>query len=534
MKFFKNQTWLLILITVIAFALRTWHLNELPAQLNRDEAAIGLNAQLLATTGKDEWGRPWPIALESFGDYKLPGYVWLTVIAGKLFGWHDWVVRLPSALAGTFLPLLVFLWLKKLGKTDRQGLWTAFLLAVLPVNWFYSRMAFEANVALDLLIGWLILISEKKLQSINVWVDLGLVSVTVAMILTYNTPLLLLPFLLLYLPFFWKFQNWKNWIGSWSAISVIAVAGFYALSQLFGQKSGITLFTDPTVWTLFVEGRGHLTGLSKLVESNWYGYLAIQMLDRFLASWSPHFLVTHGGTHPWHTLPGAGHLLWSQYVLALIGFVIGLIQLIKTDLTAFLKRAKLSEFFNAVAQENSWLVFLTLMSLIPAIITTDAPHATRSLIFFVLLVMWAGEAVVWLLTQSKAYKTVVGSLLLLLVLAQASLYGYTYFVRYPEHQAVFQPGLPQTIKLLETSYPDPQETIAVVGDGYAYSIWAWYLQLPPERFFTTIVKQLPDRIGFRYGERLDRYHFIMQSADRSPSEKILVEWKDNNWQIKTF
>ncbi|PJC80059.1 hypothetical protein CO009_02840, partial [Candidatus Shapirobacteria bacterium CG_4_8_14_3_um_filter_35_11] len=61
----------LILIILLAVALRFWNINSLPS-LNPDEAALGYNAYSLLLTGKDEHGQAWPIHFKSFGDYK-PG-----------------------------------------------------------------------------------------------------------------------------------------------------------------------------------------------------------------------------------------------------------------------------------------------------------------------------------------------------------------------------------------------------------------------------------------------------------------------------
>ena len=65
---------LLSLIVLLGAALRLFQLGSIPAILNRDEAALAYNGYLLSQTGKDEWGKIWPPTLESFGDYKLPGY----------------------------------------------------------------------------------------------------------------------------------------------------------------------------------------------------------------------------------------------------------------------------------------------------------------------------------------------------------------------------------------------------------------------------------------------------------------------------
>ncbi|HCC84085.1 MAG TPA: hypothetical protein DEP87_00135 [Candidatus Pacebacteria bacterium] len=520
---FKSPQVLLSLITILAIGLRFWQLDTLPSQLNRDEAALGYNAFLLVQTGQDEWGKPWPLVLESFGDYKLPGYVWLVAIAGQIFGWHDWVVRLPSAAAGSLLPGLIYIWLKNLKKADSAALWAALLTAVLPVSWFYSRMGFEANLALSFLVIWLILVAKKATSYSQVWLDVGLIFGAALLILTYNTPLLLLPFILIYLPWLWGFENWKNWWRTWLWLLVITGSGFYGLATLFGQKSAITLFSDPSVWNNFVTQRQAARGILTHLTSNWYVYLAEQILWRWWRTWSPEFLVLRGGTHPWHALPGAGHIFWIHYVFGISGFLVLGLGKICNQLTKLKDCLRLPEI---------WLAFLTIISLIPAMITIDAPHATRSLLFLVLLAVWAGLMIDWFLNRFQSYKKIILGLIGLILILEIGRYGLNYFKSFPNQQDVFQPGLNQVIQTLDRDYP--QTPIAVVGDGYAYVLWAWYSQLSPRDFFATVIKQLPDRIGFRYGQQVGRYHFIMQAADRDESEKILVEWQNSSWQIKTF
>jgi hypothetical protein len=149
-----------------------------------------------------------------------------------------------------------------------------------------------------------------------------------------------------------------------------------------------------------------------------------------------------------------------------------------------------------------------------------------------LLVIWAGQGLELLLQTAKKWNYLLSCLVGVILLIETARYGYLYFGKYPQNQAVFQPGLPEVIRQLNQAHPTGP--VAVVGDGYSYALWSWYLQLSPSRFFETVVKQQPDRIGFRYGQQIDRYHFIMDAADRSNLEPILVEWRDNRWQIKTF
>ena len=89
------------------------------------------------------------------------------------------------------------------------------------------------------------------------------------------------------------------------------------------------------------------------------------------------------------------------------------------------------------------------------------------------------------------------------------------------------------VREIEEKYPE--EKVAIVdSSGYQYILTAWYLQTSPQQFFETIVKQLPDRIGFKYGEQLTHYHFIANASDRDETETVLVEWVDNQWQFHQF
>ena len=94
------KKFLLISIIVLAAFLRLYRLHEVPPGVNRDEASIGYTAYSLLLTGKDEYGRSFPLSFESFGDWKLPLYIYTTIPFVKIFGLSELAVRLPSALAG--------------------------------------------------------------------------------------------------------------------------------------------------------------------------------------------------------------------------------------------------------------------------------------------------------------------------------------------------------------------------------------------------------------------------------------------------
>src|SRR3989344_6015585 len=135
----KHKLFLLFIILLAAF-LRLYKLTDVHPGVNRDEASIGYTAYSLLATGKDEYGRSFPLSFESFGDWKLPFYIYITVPFVKVFGLNELSVRLPSALAGIatvfltyFLVLELFLKLEIRNlKLPAIALFSALLLAISP------------------------------------------------------------------------------------------------------------------------------------------------------------------------------------------------------------------------------------------------------------------------------------------------------------------------------------------------------------------------------------------------------------------
>src|SRR5438874_1717900 len=104
----KREVLILILIVFLASILRFWNLGSVPPSLEWDEAALGYNAYSLLHTGRDEYGTLLPLNLKSFGDYKPAVYAYLDVPFVAIFGLNEFAVRLPSALAGIGLVIVIY------------------------------------------------------------------------------------------------------------------------------------------------------------------------------------------------------------------------------------------------------------------------------------------------------------------------------------------------------------------------------------------------------------------------------------------
>src|SRR3989344_4727435 len=143
-----NKLWWLIPILLLAAFLRFYKLGQVPSGFVNDEAAFGYNAYSILKTGRDEFGQFLPVIFHSFGEGKLPGYIYLTIPSVLIFCLNEFAVRLPSALFGTLTVWLIYELVKKTGKDITWALLAALVLATLPWHIHFSRAAFEANVAL--------------------------------------------------------------------------------------------------------------------------------------------------------------------------------------------------------------------------------------------------------------------------------------------------------------------------------------------------------------------------------------------------
>ena len=152
---------------VLGAVLRLLYLGSIPSGFFRDEAAIGYNAYSIWATGADEFGMKFPLVFRSFEVFFLPLYIYLSAPLVGLLGLTESSVRFLSSLSGILAIYFAYLIAKEIW-TEKAGLWSSFIVAIAPWHIFYSRGAFEGNLALTLFGAgfyfWL-----KFLKKYNVW-----------------------------------------------------------------------------------------------------------------------------------------------------------------------------------------------------------------------------------------------------------------------------------------------------------------------------------------------------------------------------
>src|SRR3972149_8693105 len=99
----KKNSLELIFIALLAFfgiCLFFYKLQTIPQGFYIDEALHGYGAYSILETGKDEYGKAFPIVFRFYASYNPSLYVYLTTIPIKIWGLTAFSVRMVSAMAG--------------------------------------------------------------------------------------------------------------------------------------------------------------------------------------------------------------------------------------------------------------------------------------------------------------------------------------------------------------------------------------------------------------------------------------------------
>ncbi len=361
----KPTKLLFIGIVILAAVLRLYRLSSIPPGVNRDEASIGVTAYSLMTTGRDEYGRFLPLSFESFGDWKLPLYIYATIPFVKIFGLSELAVRLPSALAGIASVAALYYLTQMLFASASIGLLAAFALAIMPWHIHISRVESEAIVAVFFtIVGSISFLQALKYKSLR-----SLVYAAALFALTYYTyhgnhvftTLLVTGLAVIYWHDLIKIPKW--WIalgtGALMTLSILSVT----LTADHTKIGGISIFGDPTIIHTQIElprlAHTNPDSLPARLMHNRLTYAVTAITQNYLKSYGADFLFVRGGGNKAHNIQGYGNLHPIDALFLVLGaaILIGGVQK---------KSAKFILWWIAIGG-------------IAAAITKDAPHSNRML-----------------------------------------------------------------------------------------------------------------------------------------------------------
>lgn len=368
---------ILISIVFLGVFLRLIRLGQLPAIMHRDELAIAYNAYSILETQRDEWGQAWPIVFKSFGDYKLPGLIYSTILGIRIFGLNPFGSRVVTAVLASLAIPIMFLFTNRLFKSRLTALLSTIFLTFSFWHISSSRNIYEPIVVLPLTIAsYLTLFQAVKKQQF-LWISLLLFAISIWF---YHTPLFIYP-LIFILWFFYNQKQFskkvkKNWILVFVSIVILAGLNIFALAQVNQSRSGTTIFMSQELKDL------HQTEMHKFWVAGVPLYSPLVLIERFFQisyyfvqgyfkGISSDFLFFTGGNNYWHNLKTIGFGNLNPVLLPFV--ILGLIRLIK----------------NRQKPENYFLLVLLILAPIPNAMTVDAPNINRLMDFHYLLLVVA-------------------------------------------------------------------------------------------------------------------------------------------------
>lgn len=449
--------------------LRFYKLGEIPNSLNWDEVSWGYNAYSILETGKDEYGKSFPLSFEAFGDFKQPVYVYLQVPSIKVFGLTAFAVRFPSALLGSvsilFVFLLVYELFAKLKYRYEIALISAFFFAVSPWSIQFSRVAFEANIGLFfvLLGAWLFI---RGLNTRKMWylfaacISLGISAHSYHSEKLF-TPVFFCGLLLLGYSYFLKHKK-----------IAIAVIIFFILCNalwLFDPRTtkrgrSVTFTSQQTQilgpsTTKIDQDRARNDQIGIISHNRRFIY-ATKYVDNYLKHFDLNYLFIKGDNARHHA-PGVGIL----YVINLPFIIYGIIAVIRRKI------------------ERIWFVFFWLL-LAPAAsaLAVDAPNASRSLIILPTWDIFAafGWYFIFEKLSTVRFRKIIKTGLIVLLAGNILYYLNQYFtLTNYEYSSYWQDGYAQAVQETSTS----QENIFYMPDiEQGYIFYLFHNRYDPQKY----------------------------------------------------
>lgn len=471
-------------IVLVACVLRFYRLGQVPVSLYWDEMAMYVDVKSVLQSGQDMFGRPWyQIIYPSYGDFKLPVYIWSAILSARIFGLSEWSFRLPSALAGVGTVVVAGFLARELFQSlvPKKAMQVVAMLVVACSPWsiLFSRTGFEGHLGQFFLALSILCVFLSKKHS-----KLILLSPIFGGLATYSyfsvrfvwVIVFLSSFALLYFSSSKKLPKLSKITAQKFLLSLVAPLLIYIALLLPMMKS--PLYQDANRFRL---GTDSVLNKDYVVQSNVYRQLAgnsrwdrvlfnskvlmlQELLKNYAANTSPNFLFVSGDPNLRHGTSQSGLFLISTLPFFFYGIL---------------------ELFNKNKALLAFLVIWWFAALLPASVPENVPHALRALNALVPLSLMIAFGITMAVVQWQAYiklnvrsiqlttflKVLSSATLLILFLFPFTQFLYFYFTVYPTLSAHdWQDGYKQLAQAIYAQKTSGESVVIVPFDDRFY-LW---------------------------------------------------------------
>lgn len=510
---------ILIGIILLATFLRLYRLNDVPPGVNRDEASIGFTAYSLLKTGKDEYGRSFPVSFQSFGDWKLPLYIYETVPMVAVLGMTELAVRLPSAAAGIITVALTYFLVMELTrnlkvKREPLALLCALILAIEPWHLHVSRVESESNTAVMLItLGLILLLRSLRKNNWLFVVASALIGLTY---FTYAgnhifTTLFVAGLLVIYRKELLRLPTFTYGAAIFGLLFIIIVS-----QTLIGADrtkiSGISIFGDPTVIHTQIElPRDEHTNPNGIIPRfihNRVTYAITTVWDNYMNAFSPKFLFISGAGNHAHNIQGFGNMYPIEAIFLLLGVV-----------TLIVLRN------NSSAQ---LLLYWLAISPVAASITKDAPHSNRMFAVFPALSIFVAIGIYALIAnlKNKWLQKTATIFIIFSYVFYMGIYFERYYYHFPRNEtAYWGNGYKRLTEILDSPQYKDKQVIMSHPEYSPYIYLLFYSGFDPATYQREALRYAPTPDAFVHVKSYDRFTFraIDWQKDSARHNTVLVD-----------
>lgn len=540
-----NRTFKLVLIAAIfalAFFLRFYKLESIPNGFRDDETSIGYNSYSILQTGKDEHNIPYPQNFKAFGEYKLPGYIYASVLPIKIFGLNAFGVRFIAALSGFLTVIIVFFLTKTLllyikeEKKEYKFLYqylpiiVSFLIAINPWSLSFSRQALEVTLANFFILCGILFFLKGIRQTKFFYIFLSIIFLTLS-IYTYNiarifVPLLGLALLVIFRKEFFKFSK-IHYLFSLVILMLCALPFVIGLLKHGGADStfGTLIFTSAKVQAPLQEFRSYFASLTLLskIFFNYYFLTIWQYINNFFAHLATSFYFITGSEQGGTNLGMTGQ--WYIFELPLV--IWGTVWLLKTKSIT----SKIIFF---------WIVLLIATSSL----TREVPQTTRT--FFLTFPITILSAIGFyffvnkiILLKNKKIKYLSFVLTFIIIFYYIIFYFASYYVRFPIYYARYWKSADRDASYYIKDHQNEYTKIIIDrSSDFSYTGLLVYLAYPPNDFQRNALWSTEDSEGFTHPVSFGKFEIrqldwkkdikipnalILTTLDKNPKETGILK-----------
>ncbi|MBI2196449.1 glycosyltransferase family 39 protein [Candidatus Daviesbacteria bacterium] len=452
---------LLALICALLLFTRFYKITEIPPSVYWDEASIGYNAYSIAQNGKDEWGETFPIHFRAFGEFKLPVYIYATVLSVKIFGLNELSVRLPAVLFSLGAVVIIYFLTKRLSGSERTGILASFIFSVSPWYFIFSRTGYEATAGLMfyLLAIYLFLFNNRN----SLYIFFSVLSFILSAY-SYNSFRIVAPLTIIIL-IFYELKNLKYLLSKAIPPIILSLV--------------ILIFSLVPIYRLYV----YDVGASRLQV---VGTTSSSFIKNYFSHFSLDFLLLNGDKNPRSQQPGFGQLFLPEAALLLFGLL----------------------YLISGKSKYKWLLFaLLLLGPIPAAITKESPHALRSIAMVPFISIISAVGVVAFSKRIKK-ENYIFLMVCLVFLAFFINYFWSFLNVYPTKSAEEWQSEYKKIYTDNGNRFNGYQRI-LISDQYAqpYIFTLFYLKYNPESFRREVVRNSIDQWGFSTVKKFGKFEF---------------------------